>query len=284
MALQDEKLSIASLTGGEREGAGAFEELMRAVKSHLLTEYNAGRITGDNYTQAYISSLDVALGNASQYLLQHEIQNQQVRLLDEQIAAAKLQVTLTQAQIDRAAAELLHVQKQTLKLGSDINLVDAQVAVQAKTLLIQDEQIASAQKDLLVKDAQIALSDSNKLLTDQQTSNALTQNTQISTQTTKISAEKDILLQRVVSEEAQTKDVVDGQPVGGIIGKQMALYENQADGYIRDAEQKVAKLMNDSFVTRVTTDWDNPDASTAGLNDAEVAKVFTKLKAGINVT
>ena len=281
MAIQDEKLSIASLTGGERQGAGAFEELMRAVKSHLVTEYDAGRITGDNYTQAYISSLDVALGTASQYLLQHEIQIQQIRLLDEQIANGKLQNTLTQAQIDRAAQDLIYVTKQTLKLDSDIGLVDAQVGVQAKQLLVMDEAITNAQKDLLIKDAQISYQAAHELMVGQQTANALTQNAQILSQTTKITAEKDILLQRAVSEEAQTKDTVAGNPVGGILGKQMSLYQNQADGYIRDSEQKAAKIMNDQFITRITTDWASTDAVNAGVNDAAVKGVMSKLKAGI---
>ena len=283
MAIQDEKLSIASLTGGERQGDGAFDELMRSVKSHLVTEHDAGRITGDNYTQAYISSMDMALGNATQYLLAHEITNQQIRLLDEQIAGSKLQNELIQAQIDLMNQQVIHLTKQTLKLDSDIALVDAQVDIQGKQLLVMDETILNAQKDVLVKDAQIAKLDAEELMTIQQTTNAVSMNTQITSQTSKITAEKDILLQRAVSEEAQTKDVVAGNPVGGVIGKQMALYQNQADGYIRDAEQKAAKLLNDTFITRVSTDWDNPSASTAGLDDAEVAKVMTILKSGVGI-
>jgi hypothetical protein len=269
MAIQDDKLSIASLTGGEKEGSGAFDELMRSVKSHLVSEHSAGRITGDNYTQAYISSLDMALGNASQYLLAYELTNQQIRLADEQIAKAKLEVILTQSQIDLAEEQIIFLGKQTLKLESDTELVDAQVLVQSKQLLVMDTQI-----DKLV---------SETLMVEQQTANALTQNSQIVSTTAKIDAEQVVLTQRALSEEAQTKDTLAGQPVQGILGKQMELYQNQADGYIRDAEQKAAKLMNDTFITRVSTDWDNPDASVAGLNDDEVAKVVSKLKTGIGV-
>lgn len=284
MAIQDEKLSVASLTGGERQGAGAFDELMRAVKSHLATEHDAGRITGDNYANAYISAIDMALGNASQYLLSHEIANQQVRLLDEQIAGAKLQVVLNQSQIDLQAQQLVHLTKQTLKLTSDISLVDSQVTVQSKQALVLTESINNAQKDLLVKDASISYQAAQETMVGQQTANELTRNTQIASQTTKITAETSILNQRAVSEEAQTKDTVAGVAVGGILGKQMSLYQNQSDGYIRDAEQKAAKIMNDTFITTMSTDAGPFDRTFAGVDDTEMKKVMDILKVGVGAT
>jgi len=283
MSLNTKELTIASLTGGEQKGSGLFDELMRSVASHIQSEFDAGRLTEQNFSSVYLGAMQTTIQEASRYLLQHEITNQQIRLLDEQIADAKLQATLTQAQIDLSVGQLLHTTKQTLKLTSDIALVDAQVLVQGKQLLVMDEAIANAQKDLLVKDSSITLQGKQGLMVDQQKANEITRNAQILSQTAKIAAETGILDQRAVSEEAQTKDVVGGLAVGGIIGKQMALYENQADGYIRDAEQKAAKLMNDSFVTRVTTDWDNPNAVDAGVDDTEMGKVILKLKQGINV-
>ena len=281
MTLQTEKLNVASLTGGERQGEGIFEELMRAMKSHLVTEYDAGRITGDNYTNAYVAGMGGAMNTGAQYLLQIELNNQQVRLLDEQIAAAAKQVTLVQSQIDKEAQNLLYTVKQTLKLDSDIALVDSQVLSQGKQLLVMDEQINNAQKDLVIKDSQNDKLLAEELMIAQQTSNELTRNAQISVQTLKITSEQAILLQRAVSEEAQTKDITSQGAVEGIMGRQITLYQNQADGYIRDAEQKAAKIMNDTFITRISTDWDNPNSSVAGVDDVEVAKVMSQLKLGV---
>ncbi len=270
MAIQDEKLSIASLTGGEKEGAGAFDELMRTVKSHLSAEYEAGRITGDNYTNAYISALDMTLGNATQYLLSYELANQQSKLIDEQIANAKVQLEISQKQLDIADKQLDLMDKQISKADKDIELIAAQVLTQTKQLEVMDEQIDKLQAE--------------ESMINQQTANALTQNAQIVTQTSKIDAEKDILEQRLKTEEAQTKDTIDGNPVAGVIGKQNQLYQNQADGYIRDAEQKVAKLYNDVFSVTMSTDADAFSRADAGVDDTEMNKVMEKLKQGINVT
>jgi hypothetical protein len=278
-----EKLDIGSLTGGEREGRGAFDEIMRAVKSHLSEEYSSGRITGDMYAQAYISAVDMALGNANTFTLQHLITNQQVKLLDAQIANQELTKDLIQAQITKLDVDTQYVTKQLDKLDGEIALVDAQVATQTKQLDVMDEAIANAQKDLEAKDAGITYQGKQGLLVDQQTDNAGAQKAQIEKQTLKLQSEIEVLSQRVKSELAQTNDTVDGQQVGGVLGKQIALYQNQADGYTRDAEQKAAKILNDTFLTRVTTEYDTADAVTAGQGDLEVAKVMAKLKQGIGV-
>ncbi len=269
MAIQDEKLSIASLTGGEKEGAGAFDELMRTVKSHLSSEYQAGRITGDNYTNAYISSLDMALGNASQYLLSFELANQQAKLIDEQIANAKVQLELSQKQLEIADKQLDLMDTQINKADKDAELIAAQVLTQTKQLDVMDEQINKLQAE------EVAIA--------QQTANAITQNDQILTQTSKINSEKDILEQRLLTEVAQTKDTIDGQPVGGVIGKQKELYSNQAEGYLRDAEQKVAKIYNDTFLTTMSTDADEFNRADAGIDDTEMKKVMEKLRSGIDI-
>lgn len=283
MTINNKELTISSLTGGSVQGAGNFDEIMRAVKSHLSDEYKSGRITGDMYTQAYISALDLALTTANSYTLQHQVTNQQVKLLDAQIANEQLNNTLIQAQIDKVNKDTEYVTKQILKVDDEIALVQAQVATQTKQLEVMDKAILNADKDLEVKTSGIALQTAQTALANQQVTNAVAQEEQIRKQTLKLQSEIDVLEQRKASELAQTSDTVNGQPVGGVLGKQIALYGNQADGYIRDAEQKAAKILNDTFLTRVTTEYDSADATTAGQSDAEVSKVMAKLKSGIGV-
>jgi len=283
MTINNKELTIASLTGGSVQGAGNFDEIMRAVKSHLSDEYKSGRITGDMYTQAYISALDLALTTANSYTLQHQVTNQQVKLLDAQIANEQLNNTLIQAQIDKVNKDTEYVTKQILKVDDEIALVQAQVATQTKQLEVMDKAILNADKDLEVKTSGIALQTAQTALANQQVTNAVAQEEQIRKQTLKLQSEIDVLEQRKASELAQTSDTVNGQPVGGVLGKQIALYGNQAEGYIRDAEQKAAKILNDTFLTRVTTEYDSADATTAGQSDVEVSKVMAKLKSGIGV-
>lgn len=284
MSLKDDKtIELSDLTGGEVAGNGAFDELMRAVKAHLAEEYSKGRITGDMYAQAYISAVDMAMGNANTFLLQRQITNQQVRLLDAQIENEELNKQLIQKQIDKLEQDTLYVSKQVEKADSDIALVDAQVDNQAKQGLVLDQTVANAMKDLEVKDTNITAQEAQTAMVVQQTVNAESQDDQIKKQTLKIQAEIDVLEQRAISELAQTSNTVNGQPIGGVLGKQVELYQNQADGYLRDAEQKAAKIFNDTLLTRITTEYDNASAANAGMSDTDVLNVMNKLRSGIGL-
>ena len=270
MAIQDEKLSLSSLTGGEVEGAGAFEELMRTVNSHINKQFDAGRLTTENVASVYLGALQSTMSEAANFIVAIQESNQRVKLIDEQIANAKIEVQLSQKQLELADKQLDLLDKQISKADKDTELTAAQVLVQTKQLDVMDEQI-----DKL---------DAETSMIAQQTLNAVNQNTQITTQTSKIASEKVILDQRLKTEEAQTKNTVDGNTVGGVLGKQIELYQNQADGYIRDAEQKTAKIYNDTFVTTMSTDADAFSRADAGVDDTEMAKVMEKLRLGINVT
>lgn len=62
-------LTNDSLTSGSTSGTGTFDALMKGFKSHLMQEYEAGRITGAEYTKAYIALTQSAMQSAVQYLL-----------------------------------------------------------------------------------------------------------------------------------------------------------------------------------------------------------------------
>ena len=66
-----------------------------------------------------------------------------------------------------------------------------------------------------------------------------------------------------------------------VIGKQKALYGAQTEGFTRDAEQKAAKLMVDSWNVRRTTDEGTVADSTNMLNDAAVGRAVNKLLSGV---
>ncbi len=279
----ENKLTIGSLTGGEKEGRGLFDELMRATKDHLANEYNAKRITGEEYTKAYIASMQAAMSQSSQYLLQYILTNQQVRLLDQQILDAEKNVELTQAQIGKLLADTRLVEEQiTLaqkaQLQADQDLINS---VKQGDLL--DEQLIGVTKENIIKDNQAAQMIEQTKLIVQQTVNAGIEATVLTNQATKLLSEIGVLNQKLVTEQAQTVDTIGGQPVAGIIGKQMLLYTNQADGYIRDAEQKVAKMFSDMMATRVSVDETTYDLTTAQMQNGDVAAVMTKLRQGIGI-
>lgn len=150
------------------------------------------------------------------------------------------------------------------------------------------EQVITQQKTQLQIEAQTGL-------LNQQTANAIIEGTVLTAQECKLRAEFDLLVEQKLKSIAETallaqKKVTEAAQTSGtgidaesVIGKQIGLYQAQTDGFARDAEQKVAKLMIDTFNVRMTTD---PDGTlfddTNKLNDASIGAVIAKLKAGIN--
>lgn len=63
------KVLIEDLTNGVITGPGAFDKIMASVKTHLAAEYENGRITGNEYTKAYIEMTTAALQTALQFIM-----------------------------------------------------------------------------------------------------------------------------------------------------------------------------------------------------------------------
>lgn len=96
----------------------------------------------------------------------------------------------------------------------------------------------------------------------------------------KVTAETLLLNQKRASELAQT----DGSTLdpNSILGKQATLYQRQADGFLRDAEQRAASIMIDSWNVRRTTDNGTVADGTNKLSDLYVGNAVTKLLEGIS--
>jgi hypothetical protein len=95
----------------------------------------------------------------------------------------------------------------------------------------------------------------------------------------KTAEEKLLLAQKVVTERAQTQPT--GVDADSVIGRQKQLYVAQSTGFTRDAEQKAAKLMADTWNVRRTTDDATAANGTNMLDDAAVGRAITKLLDGV---
>lgn len=265
-------IDINDLTKGLVAGTGNFDVLMRAVDAHLESQFKDQRLTGADYANVYLGSITAVLAQASQYTLGAEQLNHQILLLEQQTEAAKQNVELVKAQIANINADTALKQKQLLKLEEDIALVIEQTKlVTAQTLL--------ATKDIEVKEVQIAQGTAQTALIEQQTTNAVTQGSLLKEQVTKTQTETAVMAQKLVTETAQTEG--DSNTVGGVLGKQMKLMDKQAEGFDRNAEQKLAKMMIDTWTVRQTTD--GAETAHNGLVDTEINKVLNKAKEGIGV-
>lgn len=96
----------------------------------------------------------------------------------------------------------------------------------------------------------------------------------------KVIAETALLNQKKATEQAQITAL--GVDADSVIGKQKALYTAQADGFTRDAEQKAAKIMVDSWNVRRTTDEATVADGVNLLSDVNIGRAITKLLAGVN--
>jgi hypothetical protein len=104
---------------------------------------------------------------------------------------------------------------------------------------------------------------------------------------TLLPAQKSLVDEQKEAQRAQTLSTrSDGvTAVAGLLGKQMALYEQQKQSYIDDTQIKGSKIFSDLWITMKTLDIDtatpdyiDPSDTAPGKGDANFTSVFTNLK------
>lgn len=228
------------------DGTGIFDELMTAANAHLTYQWEQDRITGSSYAEVYLGQLTAVLGQAVLFLTERDktyLNNLQVQS----------QIKLADAQVALAAQDLLNKQQELLNAQKQMELMEQQIQ-------LAEKQVELADKELLVKDKEMQLLDK-----------------QIAVQ----EATADLTRQKIKTEMAQISDSVDGVSVTGILGAQIALYKQQKDGFLRDAEQKALKIVADTWITRKTVDDGTP--LPTGFDTAAVDAFTRKVADGVQV-
>lgn len=148
--------AVNELTSGTIAGTGAFDEIMGALKEHLIEEYQKGRITGDQYTKAYIELVSVALNAGMQFVIsgdqaywQNLLLAQQARTAEVQLVTARVGLATAKAQYAgaQAQAEILEAQYVQAVLGTANE--DARYNVTTAQLELVKEQTESARAQTL---------------------------------------------------------------------------------------------------------------------------------------
>lgn len=276
-------LTVRSLTGGEKEGSGVFDELMRTIKSHVHEELSAGRITEKAYSEVYLGALQFALNSATSYALAYEKANKELEVLDEQIKQNQKQNELLELQ-----KEQLSIANATAKYNLDVMLPAQLLQLKKQTELVV-EQVNQATAQTAQITAQIALTKKQQDLVDEQIRDAKDKHTNPTgglnkAQYDKLMAEKVIADQKLITEKAQTSSSINGTAVGGLIGQEMTLKKNQGDSFLRNAEIQVAKLYSDAFSVMYSTDAEGMDNQAFGFGSDESFEVMKKTAAGIGIT
>ena len=197
------------------------------------------------------------------------LKQQQVLVSVEDVLVKKQQVLVATSEVAIAQAKLVNIPKEGLQLDAQTALVNQQVSKETSNNFVhptdvklsgtndQQRQVLVGQKCKL--DAEFDLLQSEKL---------------------KSASETALLAQKNATERAQTTEL--GVDANSVIGKQKSLYQAQTEGFARDAEQKAAKLMVDTWNVRRTTDPDAADINaTNQLTDASVGRAVAKLLGGV---
>ena len=148
------------------------------------------------------------------------------------------------------------------------NLLNAAVG-----FLTQDAQLAMAQEklkyELQLLDAQVRLADKELALKDKDL--AL--------------KEKQVALAeaQLKAAEAQYKDTVDGLPVGGVLGKQMKVYDAQAKGFKDNALQAATKIMVDTWNIRRQTDEGLQLTAESKLYDGNIGNAIAEMFGSVSI-
>lgn len=95
-------VGIGNITDGSILGNGYFDIMMRSAKAHLKEEYSAGRITGSQYGELYVSMLNAVMAQAVQFAIQEESTNKQSEFVDQKIKTERAQ---TEDSIDGVAIQ-----------------------------------------------------------------------------------------------------------------------------------------------------------------------------------
>ena len=154
----------------------------------------------------------------------------------------------------------VYLGQMTAVLQQSVAFLVQRDAIYLNNLLTQ-AQIDKANKELALLDKQIELIEA-----------------QIASQ----KANNTLIAQKVKTEKAQIQDIIDGEAVVGVTGAQTALYKQQKEGFIRDAEQKALKIISDTWITRKTVDDGTP--LPTGFDTGAVDAFTRKVADGVEVT
>ena len=256
-------LTLASLTAGANTltGDGAFDTIMKAVNAHLEAQFKKGNISAAERGKLYIQGMELALTQATSYLVEStnaawagETSKRQAEMLEVQKASLLQEHSTKVLQTITAKMNLAKIQ------------IDAHVAQGG--LVSMKAKIGETFHSILAQESQ------QKLLDEQvDTARAQTKDTLLSgaAVTGVVAIDKQLKTKQLVlideqvdAARAQTKDTITGgvTNVGGILGSQRQLYDQQKQSYIHDSMNKAAKLLSDAWTTQKTVDdgWTPPGA------------------------
>lgn len=260
------RLANDDLTTGAISGSGTFDVLMRGFKAHLKEEFDKGRITGTEYTKAYIALTESAMAQGVNFLINRDQSYWQA--VTAQLGALQARTVLKTAQMQLVTAKF-----EALTAKSNFGLTKMKISSESmaycvakyglENMLPKQANLVQAQVDQQLVETQISeynLSDmlpNQKAQLLQQVENLTTEGEVAQyTLNNMLPTQKKLIEEQMEAQRGQTLDTrSDGvTPIVGSIGKQKNLYDQQIVSYQRDAEIKAMKSWTDAWTVMKTVD------------------------------
>lgn len=281
------ELTNEDLTTRTVGGSGTYDAIMASQAAHLKDEFNQGRITGAEYTKAYIALAQAAAGQAIQFLLGKDQAYWASVIAQGQALTARVQHETAKVQLAIALVEMNN-QRATFALNK-IRLAneDAQYGINKynldNILPSQKAQILQQTTNLVAEALNIpkqgALIDSNKAVQDAQKL-SIEKNTEVADYNLDnlMPAQLTLVKEQGEVQRAQTLDTrSDGvTAVAGSVKSQKDLYAQQVISYQRSSQTNAAKIWVDSWVADSALQ-DSPTVPT-GFTSTNIGSVLTTLK------
>lgn len=246
----------------------AAEQLISAQKQNELLDCEILKCA----KEIELMDKDLELKDASiiQMGHQNDLLEKQVIKMDDEILLLKAQVVNMGFQNIKMEAEANLAIQQLENLKAELDQMLAQISLMQKQEDKLDQDILVAQQEVLKSIQEVLVMEQNVLNSIEQVKKTLAeaellgakvvsefkQHEVLDQQILKMIAEVALMGQKVKTETAQILDQIDGADVAGVIGKKNKLFQRQADGFLRDAEQKMAKIFADMWNVSKSIDGD----------------------------
>lgn len=223
-------------------GDGAFDAIMNGFKFHLKEEFDKQRISGAEYTKAFIALAEGAMNNATQFLLGKD---------QAFWAAARAQAEAITSRVNLAIAKVQYAAVQLEALTARANYA-------LTKLRLATEDTTYGQGKLTV----------DNLLPLQILGQGYQNDTILFQLNTMMPSQHQMVLEQIESQRAQTSDTrLDGVTnIAGLLGKQKDLYNQQIESYQKDSQLKAAKVFADAWTVLHTVSDEPPPSSYTKTN------------------
>ena len=259
-----QQLTNDDLTTREVDGSGIFDALMASVKAHLKEEFNSNRISGAEYTKAYIALVSQAMSTGAQFLLGKEQARWNAINAQMQARLGETQLVNGNVEIEISKAKAVEIRFNALTSKANFTLSKAKLSTEGVSYCLAKYQLST------VLPAQVAL-------TNAQTTQANKQGEMIDKQKLLTDEQIDLIKEQTEVQRAQTVDTRrDGAPVMGSVGKQKELHAQQVISYQRDADVKIAKVFTDAWITMKSVD--EGLLPPTNFTNLEIDEILTKLR------